>query len=409
MRGSFSVLAEILRLQIWVVPALSAVVAALGAFVVVWIEETTDTLGLPLEFDAVSARSLLSAVSTAMISFTGLVFSVTMLVLQLASSQLSPRVMRTFLRDRFNQSVLGLFVATFVFALLTLAAVTSDFVPKLGVVVTVVLVLAAVFAFVAYIDHMAHAIRPTSVIRSIAAETRAAIDRNYEEIADRDDSPVEAWAGAGDADHEAPTIRWAQDSGYIQVIDEERLLEYAADYGHTLELTVGLGEYLVRDAPMLRLHGATDAFDTVAGEGLADAIRVGPERTMSQDPEFGFRQLVDIALRALSPSLNDPTTANQVIDQLHDLLRHLLTRDISSPRRVRRDGHAAIVIPTPDWDAFLHAAVDEIHDASASLPQVRARLRSVLEALAQDVEPSRLPAIRRALTIFDTGSDGVGA
>ena len=218
-----------------------------------------------------------------MISFTGLVFSVTMLVLQLASSQLSPRVMRTFLRDRFNQSVLGLFVATFVFALLTLAAVKSDFVPQLGVIVTVVLVLAAVFAFVAYIDHMAHAIRPTSVIRSIATETRAAIDRNYDELTSTDGAVPPEPAEGGDADPDAPTVRWAQDSGYIQAIDEDRLLEYAATHGRTLELTVGPGEYLVHDAPIVRLYGATDALETVADEGLADAIRVGPERTMSQD------------------------------------------------------------------------------------------------------------------------------
>ncbi len=403
MRASFSVLTEILRLQIWVVPALSAAAAALGALIVVGIEQGTGSLRLPVEIDAGSARSLLSAVSSAMISFTGLVFSVTMLVLQLASSQLSPRVMRTFLRDRFNQSVLGLFVATFVFALLTLATVTSDFVPQLGVVVTVVLVLAAVFAFVAYIDHMAHAIRPTSVIRSIAAETREAIDRNYDELTTDGERPPVLGDGV-DADPDAPTIRWAQDSGYIQAIDEQRLLEYAGS-GLTLELTHGLGEYLVRDAPIVRSHGAADVSDTIAGEGLGDAIRVGPERTMSQDPAFGFRQLVDVALRALSPSLNDPTTANQVIDQLHDLLRHLLTRDICSPRLVRADGRVAIVIPAPDWDAFVHAAIDEIHDASASLPQVRARLRSVLEALAQDVEPSRLPAIRRALTAFDPDPD----
>ncbi len=404
MRASFSVLSEILRLQIWVVPALSAVAAAVGAMIVVGIEERMGSLRLPIEVDAVSARSLLSAVSSAMISFTGLVFSVTMLVLQLASSQLSPRVMRTFLRDRFNQSVLGLFVATFVFALLTLATVTSDFVPQLGVIVTVILVLAAVFAFVAYIDHMAHAIRPTSVIHSIAAETREAIDRNYDELTTVDDAPRPVWAEEGDPDDDAPTIRWAQESGYIQAIDEKRLLEYAGS-GLTLELTLGLGEYLVRGAPMLRSHGAVDASDTVAGESLGDAVRVGPERTMSQDPEFGFRQLVDVALRALSPSLNDPTTANQVIDQLHDLLRHLLTRKIDSPRLVRADGRVVIVIPAPDWDAFVHASVDEIHDASASLPQVRSRLRSVLEALAQDAEPSRLPPIRRALTAFDVGSE----
>ena len=407
MRGSLSVFTEILRLQIWVVPALSAILAGVAALLVVWLEETTTSLGLAIDVEPVSARALLSAVSSAMISFTGLVFTVTMLVLQLASSQLSPRVMRTFLRDRFNQSVLGLFVATFIFSLLMLASVKDDFVPQLGVIASIGLVLAAVLAFVAYIDHMAHAIRPTSVIGAIAAETRDAIDRNYAAL---DDAEVDA-----EADPQAPpervddaeagrTIRWARASGYIQAIDEERLLEHAAGQGDRLRLLAGIGEYIVRDAPILALDDGDGAADTVAAEGLSDAIRVGPERTMSQDPGFGFRQLVDVALRALSPSLNDPTTANQVIDQLHDLLRHLLTREIAAPRRVRNEAGASIVIPAPDWDAFVVSAVDEIHDASASMPQVRTHLRAMLASLTDAASPGRQPAVRRALARFDSDS-----
>ena len=125
---------------------------------------------------------------------------------------------------------------------------------------------------------------------------------------------------------------------------------------------------------------------------------------MSQDPGFGFRQLVDVALRALSPSLNDPTTANQVIDQLHDLLRHLLTREIAAPRRVRNEAGASIVIPAPDWDAFVVSAVDEIHHASASMPQVRAHLRAMLASLTDDASGGRQPAVRRALARFDSVS-----
>ena len=279
MRGSLSVFTEILRLQIWVVPALSAILAGVAALLVVWLEETSTSLGLAIDIEPVSARALLSAVSSAMISFTGLVFTVTMLVLQLASSQLSPRVMRTFLRDRFNQSVLGLFVATFIFSLLMLASVKDDFVPQLGVIASIGLVLAAVLTFVAYIDHMAHAIRPTSVIGAIAAETRDAIDRNYAAL---DDAEVDAEEGPqdqpepGDDAETGQAVRWAQASGYIQAIDEERLLEHAAGQGRRVRLLAGIGDYIVRGAPILTVHDGEGVADTVAAEGLADAIRVGP-------------------------------------------------------------------------------------------------------------------------------------
>ena len=151
----------------------------IAALVIVWVERAAGSSAVLLDVDAVSARAVLSAISGAMISFTALVFSVTMLVLQQASSMLSPRVTRTFLRDRFNQAVLGLFVATFVFALLTLASVRDSDVPQLGVMVALALVLVAVLAFVSYIDHMAHAIRPTSVIEAIARETSAVIESIY--------------------------------------------------------------------------------------------------------------------------------------------------------------------------------------------------------------------------------------
>lgn len=403
VRASAGVLSEILRLQIWVVPAACALIAAVAALVVVWIEETSAQLGLAIGIDPVSARSLLSAVSSAMISFTGLVFTVTMLVLQLASSQLSPRVMRTFLRDRFNQAVLGLFVATFVFSLLMLATVKDDFVPQLGVVLSIALVLAAVFAFVAYIDHMAHAIRPTSVIGAISEETRSAIDRNYPALEDEsDEPPSDRGREAVGEDEPRHTVRWTQPSGYVQSIHEERMLDYAREHGLTVELLAAIGDYVVRDGPVLEIIGGAGDTGSVSDSDLDEAVRVGPERTMSQDPEFGFRQLVDVALRALSPSLNDPTTANEVIDAIHDLLRHLLRRRVDSTRVVQLDGRAGLIVPAPDWDAFVRAAVDEIHAASSGLPQVRSHLRSMLVALADDAAPERLPAIRLALDRFDS-------
>ncbi len=394
MRATSAVLLEVLRTQIWVVPSIAALLAAASAVVLIWFDGATGSLGLPQAIGADSARAVLSAISGAMISFTALVFSITMLVLQSASTQLSPRVVRTFLRDRFNQGVLGLFVATFVFSLLVLTSVTVDQVPRLGVLAAVGLVLVAVLAFVAYIDHMAKSIRPTSVIESISAETRAVIEHVYpDRTEDAPEGPIEV---TDKARAEALEVVWSGDSGYVQAFDREGLLEFAREQGAAVELQVGIGSFLVRGQPLLSVPGRGADAKAAAELGLQERFRLGPERTMAEDPEFGFRQLVDVALRALSPSLNDPSTAAQVIDRLHELLRELQPRDIASPL-VLRDGQApSVTIPAPDWDAYVELATSEIAAASLTLPQVRRHLHAALDTLLSDAPADRQAALRRA-------------
>ncbi|MEX1295369.1 MAG: DUF2254 domain-containing protein [Candidatus Limnocylindrales bacterium] len=407
MRASRVVLLEALRAQLWVVPAVAAMLAALLAAAVVWLDDATGSLGLPHPVGPESARAVLSAISGAMISFTALVFSITMLVLQSASTQLSPRVIRTFLRDRLNQSVLGLFVGTFVFSLLVLTAVTDERVPLIGVLVAVGSVLVAVLAFVAYIDHMANDIRPTSVIESIARETRDVIERIYpdvshEDAGDEDVSPEDAGGDRsppeGETDH--LEVTWSGASGYIQALDREALLGIASRWSAPAYLLKGTGSFVVHGQPLLRIagHAGTDLPDE---PDLGSAVRVGSERSMAQDPEFGFRQLVDVALRALSPSLNDPSTANQSIDRLHELLRHLLPRDLPSPIVWRDEGKPFVSIPAPDWDAYVSLSVREISFACRSLPQVGRHLRRALEALVADASPERRAALRRAQLELD--------
>lgn len=404
MRATFGILPELLRVQLWLVPSVMAALAAVAALALIWVESQRP--GLAIDIDAESARAILTAISGAMISFTALVFSVTMLVLQLASTQLSPRVARSFLRDRFNQSVLGLFVATFVFSLLLLTSVAPDSVPQLGVIGAIALVLAAMLAFVAYLDHMAHAIRPTSVLASIITETTTAIDANYPpqdeverkvaDLTDADPEPREA--SPGDS-----IVTWSGGSGYVQAIDTQALLAVSATLGHRIDMQAGTGQFLAPGMPLLRIRdhrGET----THAGElDLEEVMVIGDERTMSADPEFGFRQVVDVALRALSPSLNDPTTANQAIDRLHQLLLHLQTRFVSSPRIVVGEDDAVVRIPQPDWDALMRLSIEEIEAVSRSMPPVSAHLREALTNLAEHAKPGQQAAISRWLAVIGDG------
>jgi uncharacterized membrane protein len=392
MRATHFVLLEVLRARLWVIPSLAALLAAFAALLSLWMDQATDSLGLGLPIGADSARALLSTISGAMISFTALVFSITMLVLQAASTQLSPRVIRTFLRDRFNQVVLGLFVATFVFALLVLAAVGDDDVPQLSVISTIGLVLVAVLAFAAYIDHMAHDIRPTSVITSIAAEARAVIEDLYPDAAA--EAPRTSPQPADD-ESEDTTVTWSGSAGYVQSLDRERLLAFVEEQRADVVLRVGAGGFLVHGQPLLVVRKPGDA-TSAAEAGLESMVRVGPERTMSEDPEFGLRLLVDVALRALSPSLNDPSTANQAIDRLHELLALLRGREITSPLVLTAGQGARAHLPTPDWDDYVRLATSEIGLACRTVPQVRRHLREMIESLQRDAAAPRQPALRRA-------------
>lgn len=400
MRASRAVLLEILRLQLWVVPTIAALLAAAFAAVLVWVDDATGSLGLPLSIDAASARAVLSAISGAMISFTALVFTVTMLVLQTAATQLSPRVTRTFLRDRFNQSVLGLFVATFVFSLLVLVTVSDSHVPALAVVAAVGFVLVAILAFVAYLDHMAHDIRPTSVIDSIASETRAVVAETYPETVD---------GGQQGPSQQSPSmppggqvVTWSGASGYVQGFDRDGLERFAQRAGTPLELTVGTGDFLVHGRPLLSLPHGAGATVAAAADELESCVRVGAERTMAADPEFGFRQLVDVALRALSPSLNDPSTAIQVVDRLDELLVELTGRNIPAPLVLTAKSGPVAIVPAPDWDAFVDLATSEIGHACRGMPQVRLHLRGVVETHLREAPSARQPALRRALAALES-------
>jgi uncharacterized membrane protein len=398
---------ERLRTSLWFVPALFALAAIGAALVLLAVDETLATDD-PAFFlyggTAEGARSVLSAIAQSMLTFTGLVFTITMLVLQLASSQLSPRVMRTFLRDRANQVVLGLFVATFVFTLVVLRDVRTPvdgndgFVPGISIWVAFVLLLASVGAFVYYIDHMAHAIRASTVVANIAAETHEAIDRLYPDAL----SATGATDGEADAVRPADRVLPAPRGGVVVGVDDDVLTTLATKRDRQLEMVPAIGDFVPSGGPLLRLVGDWDD-EALADAG--DAIELGDERTVAQDAAFGFRQLVDVAIRALSPGTNDPTTAVQALDRLHDLLRHLAEREIPSALRQDDSGRVVLVLPRPGWDDYVALAVDEIRLAGAGQIQIARRLRYLLEDLLSVAGPARQAILRRELGLVAASAE----
>jgi uncharacterized membrane protein len=387
-----------LRDKFWVVPLAFALAAALLGLGLTALDDWLDTsLELPLLFAGgpEGARVLLSAIITSMISFTGLVFSITVVVLQLTSSQFSPRVLRTFLRDWVNQVALGVFVATFVYSLVVLRAVrgtaeTDTFVPQISVTVAFGFVLASVGVFLIYIDHIAQSIRAASIVTQIAEDTRAIIERTPP-------SGTEAQPRvAPPATTGHPVASGAP--GVVQRVDDQALLELAEEHGATIRLLRAVGEYVPEGAALLEVHGA----DLPDEESLRARVHLGKERVLDDDPGFGLRQLVDIAERALSPGINDPTTAVQVIDQLHDLLRRLATRPLPERQTFGSDGRLAVHVPQATFEDHLRLGVDEIAHWGADSPRVQRRLRAMLIDVQEAARPENRDAVARALRSLDS-------
>lgn len=384
----------------------------MGAFALVSLDHLVDS-HVSSDFNGVlfaggpeSARLVLSTISAAMLSFTGLVFSVTMLVLQLASSQLSPRVMRTFLRDRVNQTILGLFVATFLYSLLVLREVRTPaggdaFVPAISVSVAYLLLVASVAAFVLYIHHMAQSIRAVTVLRTVGAETREAIQRLYPEgVATDPEDPAMALPDR------APDrlVVLSHAPGVVTSIDEEHLLRLATEHGLTVAFLHHVGDFVPEGSPLLAIWSrSAGALDDLPEDRLAGTVEIGPERTMTQDAAFGFRQIVDIAEKALSPGINDPTTALQALDQVHDLLRRLAVQRIPSAFRIDDHGDIVLHLPRPGWADYVALAIDEIRQYGDGSIQIARRLRHLLLDVRSVAPPSRQAPLDRQLRLLDEG------
>ena len=311
------------------IPALSVALAGALAFVLVKVDQGVDPSKGIIGFSgsATSARALLSTIAASMLTLTGLVFSITIVVLQLASSQFSPRVLRTFLRDRRSQFTLGVFLATFVFSLSTLREVRGEdglvdqFVPGLTITVAFSLALISVITLVMYIHHITQSIRVVNLIERIARESEGLLEQQYGEeqrsnhggvrcpVPDASSMPVDSGS-----------------KGVVTYVDIDELVDEAARCDVVLVLVPRVGQFVPEGAPLLQVHCASDA-EGLNVERLRRFVALGRERTMQMDLAFGFRQLVDVAEKALSPGINDPTTAIQCLDQIHNLLRRLMDRN----------------------------------------------------------------------------------
>lgn len=357
--------------------------------------------------DPAAAQEVLSTIATAVLTFTGLVFSIMIVALQLASSQFSPRVMRTFLRDRGTQATLAIFVGTFVYTLAVLQSVREGApedpatVPGEGVSIALVLSVVTILTFVYFVHHIATSIRVVSIIDAVAHETRRLIDRLFPPARtgpERDTLPAHEGprqlaavvASLGSVPSVTVPSRFA---AVLTDVDDDELVAVARRHEVTIEVLHPLGVYLAEGMALFRVYGTTEV---AWAHELHRHVGFSSERTMSQDVEFGIRQLVDIAARAASPAVDDTTTAVQAIDRIHDLMRRLACRPF--PTGVHREGGVVrLVVPMGSWDDLVRLAFGEIRSTAGDVPRVAHALDRARDDLLELVSPDRRDALVRVL------------
>jgi uncharacterized membrane protein len=392
---------------LWFVPGVIAVAAAALAVGMIELSAVVDAEALarfPRVFGASadSSRAMLAAIAGAMITVAGLTFSLTMVAVTQASSQYTPRILRNFMRDRANQVVLGVYVGIFAYCLLVVRTIRSGeegrFVPSLAVVLGIALAMASVGVLIFFVHHIASALQASTIVARVTRETAAAIDRLFPEGLGEEASPgaaEEALAAAREA-------RWtpvaAPATGYVQSLDGDALLRLADRHGLLVRLVPAVGDFVVEGTPIAWVArgaapgggaGGADEGDGAPGawrRAIPRAFAVSSFRTIEQDAAFGLRQLVDIALKALSPGVNDTTTAVTCVDHLGALLVRLAPRRVESHLRAK-DGAPRVIASGPTFESLLALAVDEIRQSAGGNVGALARLLATLELVATCAPP----------------------
>ncbi len=332
---------------------------------------------------AEGAREMLSAIASSMITVAGVVFSVTIVALSLAASQYSPRVLRSFMADRPTQTVLGVFVGVFAYCLVVLRTIRAgdeEFVPPFAVLGGIVLAFVAIGFLVFFIHHLAASIEASSILARIAGGTAGAVEDLFpDELGDEVD---EAAPDAAAAAIRVWTPVAASETGYIVSLDSEALLVFARERGRVVRMALAIGDFVVRGQPLAWLEGS-EAVDERAQAALNRCYSFGRQRTIEQDAAFGVQQMVDVGLKALSPGINDQSTAILCIDRLSEALVRLARRRIETPWR--RDEHALRVIAIgPTFAGLVRLAFSDLRESGAGKPAVLDRLLWSVERIAAD-------------------------
>jgi uncharacterized membrane protein len=363
-----------------------------------------------------AGRSVLIGIAAAVITVVGVVFSVTILALTLASQQFGPRMMRTFIRDRGTQVTLGVFVGSFVYTVLVLVSITdaatNPFVPHVGITVSEALMFVDIAVLIYFIHHVAVTIQLPEVIARVAADLGDAIDEAFPDGASNVTLPDgdEAGRPVGELiallDREGGTVPSLR-SGYLQFVGYGQVLQIAESADAVIRLVYRPGHFILAGRPLATVWPCSKA-ETVA-RALSEAHITGPQRTLAQDPAFPIDQLVEIAIRALSPAVNDTFTALTCIDWLADGLCKVSSRVLTEGVYRDRSGYVRLIEPSPTYARMVRRAFDKVRQAARGMPAVLIRLMDALLFVTEYTRgpDARAEVLREARMVLRAGQETI--
>jgi len=383
-----------LRSSLWIVPFIALLLEQV-TFRVVYALDARATWVPPWPFGLSGTQTALQTIITLIVSFIVFTFGSLLVAIQIAGGQLTPRIIATtLLRNNVIRFTVGLFVFTLLFALGTVARVETN-VPHLIMWASAILGFASVMAFLFLIDYAALLLRPVSILWRVGEEGLSVVESVYPTpIRDTDTHPAQhSQLSAPDR-----IVSHQGTSAIVLAVNLEALAAEASRVDGAIEVVPRVGDFVASGEPVFLLHGGSNVFD----EGrLRGSIAFGRERTIEQDSTFALRVIVDIAIRALSKAINDPTTAVLGIDQLQRLLRNVGKRHLHDEQIMDNAGCLRVIFPTPNWDDFVQLACREIRLYGAENFQIARRLRAMLGNLMKTLPESRRPALRLELELLD--------
>jgi len=380
---------DAIRTSFWFVPLLMVISSICAAILFAWLDKYSPVVELTwLEFayqaDASTIRSLLNTIAGSMITVTSIAFSITIVTLTLASSQFGPRLIRTFMMDRGTQFVLGTFISNFTYCLVLLyvMSLASYQGSALGLAILWCLftTFVSVCVLIYFIHHVASAIQVDTVIDDVYCELTSSIQK----FSERSRSEAKQHKLAIDSDclpANGITEVTSNDSGYLQLIDSKGLVEAAEQFGVHLQVVFGLGDFVIKNTTIIKVF-STDKLNREQIDRLRSKLTLGSKRTPVQDPEYAVHQLVEIALRALSPGVNDPYTALTCVDKLSAVLCDLSQRSLPSGYLEDKDGCCRVSVKTINFPSLGEAAFDQIRQFSSESTAVTIRLLEALSRIA---------------------------
>ena len=384
-----------IRNSIWIYPVVSIFAALLAVNLLSRIDRS---LGWHLNIGIDTARLVMGTIAGSMLSLVAISSSAVLLAVQLGSAQLTPRIIVLIYRSGVRKLCVSMFVFMFTYSVAILVRLESS-APYLTCYVAAYGFLFNLALFLYFSDGVGKTLRPSAALQIVGLAGREVVKDVYPSML-KAEQPTGS-NGFEPAGNEQPRVVANGVDGVVLAFDLKGLVSLAEDSNCLIELVPAVGDFIAAGDPLFRIYqGGADLPD----ESLRKSVALGAERTLEQDPMFAFRIIVDIASKALSPAINDPTTAVLAIDQIHHLLRTVGSRSLAHGREMDRKGQLRLVYRTPDWEDFVQLAVTEIRQYGRDSIQINRRLRAMLDNLIETLPEKRAPVLRLELDLLRASS-----